>query len=398
MSSSPSPEETTKNGTAEESPNVGAQEETQPEGANNSSPQVQADEPPVLAENAEKEAAVVEEEEEEGDDEIAPLLVGANLQTPRASSFKTPSNSQKHSVGVPRRVSFRDTLKLSSPKLARVDRPDSVRLVHDLEASQPQEVGLPLPKLNICIMVVGTHGDVLPFTGLAKVLQKDGHRVRIATHEVHRATVVSRDIEFYPMAGDPKQLSAWMVQTGGSVWGEAMNPKLIPEKTKMVLSIMYSAWPAATEADPQDPEARGFVADAVRIAPYSRIFSFRPLLVSRNDSLLSYALRYCCTDHCQSTCRFPHPRCRGARCALSHYVPTVRCPESLIANRSAPFSLSLSWQYIASLSLVVFVVVYRPWYYGTRSFPHPMAGMEYVQGGKGNLQSYGAFESIIWTG
>jgi UDP:flavonoid glycosyltransferase YjiC (YdhE family) len=39
----------------------------------------------------------------------------------------------------------------------------------------------------------------------------------------------------------------------------------------------------------------------------------------------------------------------------------------------------------------------QPWYYGTKNFPHPMAGLEYVEGRGRNMTSYAVFETLMWS-
>jgi UDP:flavonoid glycosyltransferase YjiC (YdhE family) len=53
-----------------------------------------------------------------------------------------------------------------------------------------------------------------PFLALGVELKKYGHRVRLATHASFQQVVEKHGLEFFPLGGDPQQLSAYMVGDG----------------------------------------------------------------------------------------------------------------------------------------------------------------------------------------
>jgi hypothetical protein len=61
------------------------------------------------------------------------------------------------------------------PSSARVNDPEIASIASE-------ERGIPRPRLNIVVMVIGSRGDIQPFLKLGKNLKEYGHRVRIATH------------------------------------------------------------------------------------------------------------------------------------------------------------------------------------------------------------------------
>lgn len=123
---------------------------------------------------------------------------------------------------------------------------------------------LAMPKLNILIMAVGTRGDIQPFRQFGLRLKQDGHRVRLATHELFRSYVLEQGLEFYPLAGDPMLLSEFMVKTGGSIFPlSAELLKEVPKFHAMICDIVASAWRACLEPDPKDDAAKPFAADAI---------------------------------------------------------------------------------------------------------------------------------------
>jgi hypothetical protein len=123
---------------------------------------------------------------------------------------------------------------------------------------------LPIPKLSIVVMTVGTRGDIQPFCQLGLRLLSHGHRVRLATHECFREYVSSTGLEYYPLAGDPHRLSEFMVRTHGNII-PSMSDLIheVPKNLAMVGEIINSCWGACVSSDPEDSESRPFIADAI---------------------------------------------------------------------------------------------------------------------------------------
>eukprot|EP00798_Chlamydomonas_sp_ICE-L_P000632 gene632-2068_t len=106
--------------------------------------------------------------------------------------------------------------------------------------------------------------DVQPFIGIGLKLQEYGHRVRIASHKIYRQFVEGFGLEFYPLGGDPKVLSEYVVKHRGIMPGLDIKDAL--KQREQVKMILYSSWGACTEADPENMH-KPFIADAIVANP-----------------------------------------------------------------------------------------------------------------------------------
>ena len=125
-----------------------------------------------------------------------------------------------------------------------------------------------IPRMTIAILVVGTRGDVQPFCAVALRLRDQfGHRVRLATHAIYREFVESLGLEFYPLAGDPKSLSAFMVKTKGSLFPSSIELlQLMADQPTHLAEIARSTWPAVSAPDPANADVP-FSCDAIIANP-----------------------------------------------------------------------------------------------------------------------------------
>lgn len=123
-------------------------------------------------------------------------------------------------------------------------------------------------RLNIVIQVVGSRGDVQPFIALGNELQRDGHRVRLATHNTFEKFVIDSGLEFYPIGGDPTELMAYMVKNPGLIPNmSSLQAGDIQKKRKMVAEMLAGCWWSCIDADPKTGVP--FVANAIIANPPS---------------------------------------------------------------------------------------------------------------------------------
>ncbi len=158
-----------------------------------------------------------------------------------------------------------------------------------------------VPSLSIVVMVVGSRGDVQPFIPICRRLA-ERHRVRLATHREFRPMVERAGLEFYPLGGNPHEMMEYIVKTGGSILPTRLDQiwEDVPKKRAMIAEILASTWRACTEADPEQPGARPFRADAIVANPpsYGHIHCAEALHIP---------LHMIFTMPWSATCAFPHP-------------------------------------------------------------------------------------------
>ncbi|KAH6643326.1 glycosyltransferase family 28 domain-containing protein [Truncatella angustata] len=136
---------------------------------------------------------------------------------------------------------------------------------HDFQVAPSDEKCL---ALNIVIQVVGSRGDVQPFIAYGIALQRQGHRVRLATHNIFENFVKDAGLEFYAIGGDPLDLMAYMVKNPGLIPSlESLKGGDIGRKRAMVKEILRGCWLSCIAADPVSGVP--FVADAIVANPPS---------------------------------------------------------------------------------------------------------------------------------
>ncbi|CAF1110989.1 unnamed protein product [Didymodactylos carnosus] len=196
------------------------------------------------------------------------------------------------------------------------DQNETILYGKDLQDKDRLTLGQYIPHIAICILVVGSRGDVQPFVALGQELLKAGHRVRLATHEIFRQFVKENGLEFFPLAGDPAELMTFMVKNAGLIPSvSSIMAGDIEKKRKLVAEIMESTWRACIQ--PDEDSLLPFTAEAIISNPPT----FGHIHCAQK---LSIPLHIFFTMPWSPTGAFPHPLCnvdyRKAPAATINYM------------------------------------------------------------------------------
>ncbi|KAJ7905039.1 hypothetical protein B0H13DRAFT_2023706 [Mycena leptocephala] len=196
----------------------------------------------------------------------ASISVSESSTSSERALFQVPADKefidQNASVGEDGRIDLDFDSKLGKALASIVPHPAPLPTSDDLERRDWHI------KLNIVIQVVGSRGDVQPFIALGNELQKHGHRVRLATHNVFEDFVTKSGLEFYPIGGDPAELMAYMVKNPGLIPNmKSLRAGDIQRKRSMMAEMLDGCWRSCLEADRVSHEP--FVAEAIIANPPS---------------------------------------------------------------------------------------------------------------------------------
>lgn len=198
----------------------------------------------------------------------------------------------------------------------------------------------PRPRINIVIMVIGSRGDVQPFLKIGRILQDNGHRVRIATHPAFRDYVQQdSNLEFFSAGGDPSELMAFMVKNPGMIPTlETVRAGDIGKRRAAMAEMFDGFWRACINATDDEKDRQNLK------------------MMGEKDPFVADAI-------------IANPPC------FAH----VHCAEAL----GIPLHL-------------MFTFPYTP----TQAFPHPLASIKKssVDPGYTNFISYPMVEMMIWQG
>lgn len=197
-----------------------------------------------------------------------------------------------------------------------------------------------VPRMNICILITGSRGDVQPFIALGRALQEAPyhHNVRIGTHPNFRDFVKENDLGFFSIGGDPEQLMAYMIKNPGILPGlDSIRAGDIAARKAELEEMLMGSWKACTEA-----------ADAYEL--------------EHNDS---------------------------------DAPPEPFVADAIISNPATYASLHIA----EKLAIPLHMMFTMPWS-PTTSFPHPLAQLDSsrTDRGKLNYMSYTQMEAITWLG